>query len=124
MKKVSKAAVLPLCLILLSTSGSIAAPNNAQEKKQVMETLDRMGEAIVQKDIPVLKDLLHEDLTFGPSSGDIQSKDDLLNDVSNPKRVWEMFKFSDPTVHFYGPTAVVRCLADIRNGSPGNLHEG
>ena len=113
------AVVLVLCGVLSSAVGLSAASSDPQEEKQVMATLERMAQGIVKKDIPSLSKALHEDLTYGHATGHTQTKDELLKDVSNPKRVWEIFKLSKPTVHFYGATAVVRCEADIRNGAPG-----
>ena len=118
------AVVLVLCGALCSAVGLSAASSDPQEEKQVMATLERMAQGIVKKDIPSLGKALHEDLTYGHATGHTQTKDELLKDVSNPKRVWEIFRLSKPAVHFYGSTAVVRCEADIRNGSPGNLHDG
>ena len=118
------AVVLVLCGVLSSAVGLSAASSDPQEEKQVMATLERMAQGIVKKDIPSLSKTLHEDLTYGHATGHTQTKDELLKDVSNPKRVWETFKLSKPTVHFYGATAVVRCEADIRNGAPGNVHDG
>ena len=118
------AVVLVLCGVLSSAVGLSAASSDPQEEKQVMATLERMAQGIVKKDIPSLRKALHEDLTYGHATGHTQTKDELLKDVSNPKRVWEIFRLSKPTVHFYGSTAVVRCEADIRNGAPGNVHDG
>jgi ketosteroid isomerase-like protein len=102
------------CVVLLSAAGLSAAPNDSQEQRQVLETLDRMAQATVNKDIPTLTKVFHEDLTYGHSTGDLRTKEQVLQDVSDPKRIWKVFKLSEPTVHIYGSTAVVRCVANIR----------
>src|SRR5262245_53352712 len=118
------AALLFLGGVLASAAALPAASSDPQEERLVLAALDRMGQGIVKKDIPALTAVLHDDLTYGHATGHSQTKAELLKDVSNPKRVWEIFRFSKPVVHFYGSTAVVRCEADIRNGAPGNLHDG
>ena len=103
-----------LCAVLFCAVGLSAAPNDARDEKQVLETLDRMAQATVDKDIPTLAKVFHEDLTYGHSTGDLRTKEQVLQDVSDPKRIWKVFKLSEPTVHIYGSTAVVRCVANIR----------
>lgn len=113
---------LVLCGVLVSAVGPSAASDPVEEKL-VLAALERMGQGIVKKDFAALNQVLHEDLTYGHATGRTESKAELLKDVANPKRVWEIFKFSNPVVHFYGNTAVVRSVADIRNGAPGSLRD-
>lgn len=114
---------LVLCGVLASAV-SLSASSDPQEEKLVLAALDRMGQGIVKKDFAALNQVLHDDLTYGHATGRTETKAELLKDVANPKRVWEIFRFSKPVVQFYGSTAVVRSEADIRNGAPGDLHDG
>jgi hypothetical protein len=119
---------LNLVLAFAALFSVISAPvlaNNSQDEQQVGETLDRMGQAMVHKDVATLATVLHGDLTWGHSTGAIQTKEQLLKEVAGTE-IYEVFKFSDFSIHLYGSTAVVRCTADIRNGAPPTkpMHEG
>lgn len=123
---VKKAIVLFVYVAILSSAvGLSAAPDEEQDRTDVLQTMDRMGQAMVNKDIPTLTRVLHEDLTWGHATGDTQTKPEMLKTVAGPE-VWEVFKFSRASIHFYGSTAVVRCVADIRNGTPPKnpVHDG
>jgi len=109
--------VTVICAVLLSAVGLSAVPNDPQEEKQVLATMDRMGEAMVKKDVATLTKVLHEDMLWGRANGITWTKDEMLKTVSG-SQIWEGFKFSKPIVHIYGSTAVVRCLVDLRTGIP------
>ncbi len=53
--------------------------------KQVMQQLDN---ALLQKDEKILRIVLHKDASYGHSNGWIQSKDDILNDFTSGKLVY------------------------------------
>jgi hypothetical protein len=108
-----------VCAVLLSAAGLSAVPNDPQQEKQVLATMDRMGQAFVNKDIATLTKVLHNDLTWGHANGHVQTKDEVLKSASGPMTT-EVFKFSEATVHIYGSTAVVRCSLETRTGSPTN----
>jgi hypothetical protein len=121
---VKKTIVTMICMVLFSAVDLSAAPNDPQEEKAVLQTLDRMGQAMVNKDIAMLTNVLHDDLTWGHSTGHTQTKSEMLQTVAGTE-IWEIFKYSKATIHFYGSTAVVRAVADIRNGTPPQpIHDG
>ena len=119
-----KTIVTIVCMVLFSAAGLSAAQNDPQEEKAVLQTLDRLGQAMVKKDIPTLTSILNDDMIWGHATGHTQTKSEVLKTVAGTE-IWEVFKFSQPKIHFYGPAAVVRCIADIRNGTPPQaIHDG
>ncbi|MFZ0882535.1 MAG: nuclear transport factor 2 family protein, partial [Candidatus Acidiferrales bacterium] len=99
--------------------------NDGREESAVVETLDRMSQAMEHKDVAALASVLHDDLTWGHSTGATQTKEQLVKELGGAE-VYELFKFSNFSIHIYGSTAVVRCTADIRNGAPPAkpMHQG
>jgi hypothetical protein len=91
-------------------SSLLAEPNDPQDEKQVLATLDRMAQGMVKKDFAVLTAVFHQDLTYGHSTGHTQTKDEILKDVANPQRIWDAFKFSKPK----GRTVAAGALAPER----------
>ena len=47
--------------------------------------MQQLDKALLQKDEPVLRSVLHSDVSFGHSNGWIQSKNDMLNDFTSGK---------------------------------------
>ena len=71
-------------LVFGFVNGSFAQIDSAG-LKQVMQQLDN---ALLQKDEKILKTVLHKDASYGHSNGWIQSKNDILNDFTSGKLVY------------------------------------
>jgi hypothetical protein len=52
------------------------------------ETMQKLDNALLQKDEVGLKNVLHKDLSYGHSNGWIQNKSDVLNDFKSGKLVY------------------------------------
>ena len=72
-------------ILLFFTNLVVAAQADSVGLKDAMQKLDK---ALLQKDEPVLKSVLHKDVSYGHSNGWIQSKDDILNDFKSGKLVY------------------------------------
>jgi hypothetical protein len=96
--------------------------NDPKEEKSVMATLDAMAQATIKKDVATLDKIYHPDLTYSHSSAMNQTKAEVLKAAAGPG-VTESMKFVDTTVRIYGNVALVRGGNELRNGSPGNMHD-
>lgn len=79
-----KPATVLFVLFLLAAKGSFAQADSIG-LRNAMQQLDK---ALLQKDETVLKSVLHKDLSYGHSNGWIQSKNDILNDFTSGKLVY------------------------------------
>jgi len=79
-----KPAAVLLVLFLLIAKSSFAQIDSIG-LKNAMQQLDK---ALLQKDETVLKSVLHKDVSYGHSNGWIQSKNDILNDFTSGKLVY------------------------------------
>lgn len=115
---------LLLAALFISTAAPLLA-NQTDDEKAAADALDRMGQAMEHKDVAALGAVLHDDLTWGHSTGATQTKEQLVAELGGAE-IYEQFKFSNLAIHIYGSTAVVRCTADIRNGAPPAkpMHQG
>ncbi len=123
-----KTAIIFLALfasVLVGSPRTAAAQAGTPDEKAVADTLDKLGQAMEHKDTAALASVLHDDLTWGHSTGATQTKEQLVKELGGDEK-YELFKFSNLTIHMYGDTAVVRCNADIRNGAPPAkpMHQG
>ena len=79
-----KPAAVLFVLFLLIAKSSFAQIDSIG-LKNAMQQLDK---ALLQKDETVLKSVLHKDVSYGHSNGWIQSKNDILNDFTSGKLVY------------------------------------
>ena len=79
-----KPAAVLLVLFLLIAKSSFAQIDSIG-LKNAMQQLDK---ALLQKVETVLKSVLHKDVSYGHSNGWIQSKNDILNDFTSGKLVY------------------------------------
>jgi ketosteroid isomerase-like protein len=106
-------------------SSAVARPaTNAdpRDEKAVMATLEDMAQATVKKDVATLDKIYHPDLTYSHSSAMLQSKAEVLKAAAGPA-VTESMTFHDSSIRIYGNVALVRGLNELRNGTPGAMHD-
>ena len=87
-----------------------------------MATLEAMAQATVKKDVATLDKIYHPDITYSHSSAKLQTKAEVLKDAAGPG-VTESMKFHDSTIRVYGNVALVRGVTELRNGTPGAMHD-
>ena len=107
-------ATLVLCGVFLWVMGLSAETSDTDEEKQVMATLEALFQAYPKRDAATLNRLYHDDLSYGHSAGNLQTKSEVIEDVN--KRTWESLRITSRTVRVSGAVAIVRAIMDIRNG--------
>lgn len=92
-----------LCLF----SGYVmAAP--APGEKDVAQAVDHLTQAMLNKNIPELKALTAENLTYGHSSGKVQDKKDFIADIETGKSAFKTLEMQNQTITVSGDVALVR----------------
>ena len=109
-----------ICL-LLPAAVLCAASADPKSEKEVLAAMDAWKAATMKKDRAALEKLLHADLTYSHSSGQNQTKAEVLESVINGKATVEGIDFSATTVRIYGKTALVKGVVDIRNSTDGKV---
>ena len=108
---------------MLASAVALPATNNdARDEKAVMATLEDMAQATIKKDLATLDKIYHPDLTYSHSSAMLQSKAEVLKAAAGPA-VTESMTFHDSTIRVYGNVALVRGVNELRNGTPGAMHD-
>ena len=111
----TRSIALLLCGVLVSAAGvPPASPDDSYAKYEVMDTLEAMARAYVKKDIKTLDAIYHDDMTFGHTTGEVQTKADVLQAVRT--RTTESFELSDSDIHIYGPVAIYRGVEHVGIG--------
>jgi len=56
------------------------------------DAVSKLDKALIEKDTATLKQLLHKNLTYGHSSGWVETKDDVVKDLTSGKLVYYTIK--------------------------------
>ncbi len=108
--------------LLFAAAALPAATLDPKDEKAVMATLEAMAQATMKKDIATLDKIYHPDLTYSHSSAMLQNKAEVLKAAAGPA-VTESMTFHDSTIRVYGNVALVRGGDELRNGTPGAMHD-
>lgn len=96
-------------------------------KDIVLSALERFDNAIMERDAEVLSAIASQDLTYGHSSGNIQDKEEFIDDVVNGPFQFLSISNKDQRVNVSGNVAIVRHVlsADaMNNGVSAQVHIG
>jgi ketosteroid isomerase-like protein len=110
---------------LLVFSQVIAFAAQDSKAEQAIRKLDEQRiAALLQPDYPTLERIMSDDFTYTHSSGQVQTKAELLGDFKAGRRVFKSLKEEDVQVRVYGNVAVVtgRCtLTGVNAGKDFEL---
>src|SRR3989442_15743701 len=117
-----KKLVWILLSALLSAAALAAAASDPKAEKEILKIMDTYKDAMIHNNAEVLGKLLHDDLTFVHSAGQLETKADVLKSVTTGKNVITRMEFSDTSVRFYGNTALVKCRVDLWHSDTNIVH--
>lgn len=83
-----------IILLLLPMAVAFGQSDTAELK----DAVTRLNKAMIAKDTATLEKLLHKDVTFGHSSGWVQTKKELENDLLSGKLVYNTIENTSTTI--------------------------
>jgi len=98
------------------------AGNDPKTEKEILSVMDTYKDAMIHNNAAVLEKLLGDDLSFVHSGGQQEHKADVLKSVTTGKNVIIRMNFTDPSVHVYGNTALVKCRVDLWHSETNIVH--
>lgn len=119
-------AVLVIGLVVSCTSkgeGEMEMLN----QQEVLQALGELDQALIDRDSKTLTSITASDLTYGHSSGNIQDKQEFIDDVMNGPFRFVSITNEDQSVAISGNTGIVRHIlsADATNaGNPAKVRIG
>ena len=111
-----------LFCLLAALGGLLFAATDTPADKEVLALMDAYKNAMIHNNAGVLEKLLHDDLTFVHSAGQMERKADVLKSVTSGKNVIIRMEFSDTTIRTYGNTSLVRCRVDLWHSETNIVH--
>jgi len=102
-----------LVLALAASLALCAAEPDASAVKQVTAAMEAMKQAMIHRDGPALARLLHDDLTYTHSAGQLDTKASIVQAVASGKANIQKLEFSGTKVTVYGNTAFFKGHVDL-----------
>jgi ketosteroid isomerase-like protein len=104
-------------------SALLAAPALAAnpDEKAVLAAMDAWKQAMIKKDRAAFDKVLHPDLVYGHSNGNLEDKAVAIKQVVDGAATWEEITFTDTKVRVRGTTAMVTGKVQYREREAGKL---
>jgi len=115
MKKLTLAASF-LCLF----AGYVAA-SPATDEKDVASAVDHLTQAMLHKDIAQLKTLTANNVSYGHSSGKVQTKEEFIADIETGRSGFNTLQMLNQKIILNGDTALVRNHFSAEAVNSGNV---
>lgn len=118
-----------LCLMsLLSFTCLVPAAHAADETAAVTSAAEKLRVLMVDPQRAALEALVAKDLSYGHSSGKLDTKQSFINDLLTGVSDFVSITISDQTVHVVGDVAIIRHTLSAETAdkgkAPGNIRLG
>jgi len=116
---------LAFFLATLLTFSSKAQQDNSAKQTEVMMKMANLRNALLSKDSVALSNLLADDVTYGHSSGLIQTKAELIRSIMSGEQAYKSIEPSNMVVRIYDNAGVVNANVKanlIYQGKPTDLN--
>lgn len=116
------AATAPAAVVFGVETAPPSIVLNAAEEQAVSATLDALSRGVEKQDLALLATVFHDDVSYGHSTGIVQTKAEVIEVYRTRKT--DSLKFNDRMVRVIGTTALVRAemvSSRYREDSPDRL---
>jgi hypothetical protein len=117
--------------LVLGTSGLLGSPSAAiaqsGEEAAVNQAVEALRKAMVDADKARLEELVADQLSYGHSSGVIESKAQFVSVVAGKKTIYKSIALLEPSTTVAGTNAIARHIftaETVADGKPGTARVG
>ena len=114
------AGVSSLCLTAFGISSAFAAA--PADDADVAAAVEAFRKAMLANDRKQFEALCVDQLTYGHSSGRVQTKQEFIDDASSGKTKWNSITLTDQTIQLAGSNAMARFVFNGENVSDGKTN--
>ena len=110
--------------LVVGTSGLAFADN---EEAAVNQAIENLRKAMVDADKDKLAELVSDQLSYGHSSGVLETKAQYIDVIASKKTIYKTITLTEPSVAVVGSNAVARHIFDAEteaDGKPGSAKVG
>lgn len=112
-------AVCVIGVLSLPSFSKAEVGGNSKAESEIRQLENRRIQAMLKADAQELNQILAEDLTYTHSSGQVDSKSQLVESLKSGERKYQMIEPRDVKVRLYGEAAVVTGRAKLKTVSKG-----
>lgn len=94
-----------------------ATGGGAASDQDVLAAMERWKQAMIKKDAAAFERVLHPELTYGHSSGLVETKAQAIEHVTTSKATYDAINFKDTHVRLKGDTAIVTGKVELHQRS-------
>ena len=112
-------------MLVLSFAFNVKAQNDNDPKMQVTTKMQDLRNAFLSKDSITLSALLADDVSYGHSTGIIQTKFQLIRDIMSDAQDYKVIEPSDMHIRIYDNAAIVVLKLKVNviaNGKPMDVN--
>ncbi|MEP7257013.1 MAG: nuclear transport factor 2 family protein [Flavitalea sp.] len=112
-------------LLVLLISAYVISSAQSRKEKEITAVVESLRKAIVDANASALKELLSDQVSYGHSNANIESKEELIQKLSTGEYDFVTMDLSAQTIKIFGNTAIVRNKLDAKTadkGKPGEAH--
>ena len=102
-----------MLLTIISAAALMASEHNEAGTKQITVAMENLKKAMIGKDGAALEKLLHKDLMYTHSAGQVETKAEVIKAVVSGKANIEKLEFTAPIIRIYGNTAFFKGRTDL-----------
>ncbi|MEI9945742.1 MAG: nuclear transport factor 2 family protein [Chitinophagaceae bacterium] len=111
-------------MIAMFLSAWIISSAQSKSEKKVADAVQQLKKAMIDPDKAVLDKLVSPYLSYGHSSGKVDTKESFISDLVNAKSDFVSIDLSEQTIAITGKNAIVRHTfngATLDGGKPGTV---
>jgi len=102
-------------LLFILFFGIVAVASSAQDARmEVMMKMLSLRNSLIGKDSVALSGLLADDVTYGHTNGQIQTKSQLIRSVMSGEQDYKTIEPADMNIRFYDKTAIVTMRSKVK----------
>ncbi|MFC3196603.1 nuclear transport factor 2 family protein [Parapedobacter deserti] len=98
---------------------NVASAQSQEPEYEVAQAVKALTQAMIEADGPALHRLTADALSYGHSSGNVESKAEFVKTLVSGESVFEDIQLTDQTVEVVGNTAIVRHVLSARTNDRG-----
>jgi hypothetical protein len=110
-------ALMMICALMIPVLGTAQQQNTMV--KQIEKAVESLTQAMIHADGDALHRLTAEKLSYGHSSGKVESKAQFIESLLSGESDFEDIKLADQTVEVVGNTAIVRHVLSAQTNDRG-----
>lgn len=100
-------------------SNSTSKNDTVNTEIAVAESVEALNDALINPENALFDQLVMEELSYGHSSGKVQNKEELIDDLINGSFDFQSINISDQTIDIIGKTAIVRHILSAKADNAG-----